>query len=243
MPVTGEPRIIYGRDAYIPEWSPVYDDLALSVPVKNNGVPMGFTLRDVLPERRWAVQASGELMDQRDFEERYKQYIERTVVDGRLVSIRSKNARFDAGVAPIPRVDRFVNTAHDFMGREIRIGFNPEKAPEKKDIVPIAAAPSSPALRVQIAQLSELKERGILSDEQFSAEVSRLVTEPVAPAPSGPPPGFALAPAGPEEAPVTAATAEVFAARCGKECASKAGQMAHERNCKACNPTEPQEAA
>lgn len=236
--VEGEPRVVYGRDAYVPEWSPRFSDADLDADVKQNGQPLGFKLRDVLPERRWAVTEGGELMSQRDFEDQYLRFAERVVYQGRIISVRSQNPYYDPKLGHIPRVEAFVNVAHDYLGREIRIGFDPNKPPEKKaaNAAPQPAPTATPqVLRVQLETLASLKESGVLSDEQFSAEVSRLLTVPAPQPPAGPPPGFALVePAHTEPEAAAAAPAEVFAAKCGRECASKAGRAAHERNCDDC---------
>lgn len=238
VPTLGEPKVVYGREAYIPEWAPATQDLSLVV--RYDGKPLHFTIGDMLPERRWCVTETGDLMNQRDFEERFKMWRARVVRDGRILSIQSANRYWDPNLDPVPNVRAFASVTHDWQGKEIRIGFNPNKPATAREeqvqtAVPVA---TGTALRGQLEVLNELKERGVLSDEQFAGEVSRVLTGPKPEPPAGPPEGFSSLSA--EE---VAKDEMERTARCGKLCASKAGRVAHERHCETCSPPPTLDAA
>lgn len=236
----GEPKILYARDAYLPEWTPAFGEVELDNEVRQNGKSLGFTIRQMLPERRWAVTPSGEVLEQRDFEEKYTNWMLQVVRGGRLVPISASNPYFDPKVLPIPRVERFVAMTQDYQGKEMRIGFDPNKPPEAGAVAIVAkdasgreVNPTAPNdLKVQrLTVISDLKERGIISAEAAASEMAAILLEPQAPAPIAPPPGFSAVKVV-EDIPLEETITHL--AKCGYAAKSKAGQMAHERNCDDC---------
>lgn len=237
----GEPKVIFGRDAYIPAFSPSWASEHMSIQVKQDGKALGFTIGEMLPERRWCVKETGELLDQRDFEGLYQQFVSYTVVGGKLINVASANGYFDVKLVPVPRVERFAAAAYDFDGRETRIGFDPNKPPAKNDAPAVVrdhrgyeVAPSNPNDEkvVRLTVLADLKNRGLISDEALSSEMSSILLEPQAPAQPVAPEGFDVAK---DEALEVEAT--VHAAPCGFQARSKTGALSHARSCDDCKTT------
>lgn len=240
-PITGainEPRIIYGREAYMPEFTPAFTESELDLTVLDKGKPLPFTIRQVLPERRWAIQNSGELLPELEYERRYLLWAERVVRGNppRIIPIRASNQYFDRALIAIPTARRFVNVAFDYQGREIEIGFDPDKLPNPKaqkfellDASGNSINPMLPQSNAKIDQLTVIEgmqARGVLDEEAARAERQRILGEPVITS-SAPPQGFTQTEATePERISVTA--------KCGKSCASLAGMLAHERSCAKC---------
>lgn len=233
MQMTGRDEAIYGRDAYIPAFTPVFSELDLNCPVKDGDKLLGFTIRDVLPERRWAIRENGTLLGENEFRQRYLEWASKVSRGGRVIPIASVNGLFDASLVPVPTPAAFVSVAHDFQGREIRIGFDPNKAPEKgkfilrdgegREVDPLA--PSAKKVE-RMTVLAELQEKGVLSPEQLAKELSSTLAVPVRI----------------EEPPTTTGATnrervpnrEEVTALCGRSCKGNAGKLAHERKCVRC---------
>ena len=234
-------QVVPGRlpqyQAYVPDWSPIFDESALDREVKNRGIGLGFTVRQVLPERRWAIDPeTGECMDQRDFEERYKLYISLTVSGGSVVSVQKNNRYFDPSVAPIPGVSGFVGAALDWQGKEIAIGFDPDKPATVKETevkvynhegeeVSNEAGLKPAAVSAKLETLTELLSDGTIDAEEFAKRTQALVKSKAAPGQTAvePPPNFKMAePVDPEK---------LACGVCGKVAKSMAGKAAHERHC------------
>ncbi len=75
MGVPSQVQLIPERDEFVPPW-PVPQDLSLVVTQNGVLIGKGFTVGDVLPERRWAIQADGEVMPRLEFEQKYLQKLE-----------------------------------------------------------------------------------------------------------------------------------------------------------------------
>lgn len=248
IPQSGRaPQVVYGTTTYIPEWQTplTADDLAR--PVLQNGEELGFVLGDVMPSRQWAVnQKNGELLEQRDFERLYEVYATRHVPVGsnEVVDIRRGNRLFDPKIVPVPTVRNFVSRGLDWQGKEVSIGYDPDKLPDARegDIKvydsrgeEVTGSRDSRPIDItkQLEVLTALRERGRLTDVEYAQEVAALATgDALAPRVEDVPVGFE-----PMGITVEAASAELTA-RCGKVCGSKAGRGAHERHCDKCNPKE-----
>ncbi len=121
------------RSTYIPHWTPNHPDL--DVDVSQDGEPLGFKLRQVLPERRWAVKTNGELIDPRDYRDQYVKWIARECVgSGQIVSIASHNRHFNPELVGIPPLREFVDCKIDGSGKRVPINYNPDhvSAPKPK---------------------------------------------------------------------------------------------------------------
>ncbi len=113
LPSTHRP--IVERGTYIPAWYKEHKDLSIRV-VDQEGGDLGFTVADVLPERRWAIGQNGKLISEQEFENRYRDWIGRIVLrDGRLVSVGAVNKYFDITLETVPCVDDFVDAKLDPM--------------------------------------------------------------------------------------------------------------------------------
>lgn len=236
----GEPKVIFGRDAYIPAFSPSWKDEHMGIDITQNGKPLGFTLGQMLPERRWCVQETGELMDQRDFESLYQQFASYTVVGGKLVNVPAANGYFDVKLIPVPRIERFACAQFDYDGREVKIGFDPNKPPAKSEAPVVLrdhrgyeVAPQNPndTKVARLTVLADLKNKGLISDEALASEMGSILLEPQPAAAPAVPEGFAPAPVEAEP------EATVHTAPCGFQARSKAGAAAHARNCADCKAT------
>lgn len=239
------PEVIYGRQAYKPEWQVDPSKSQMETPVTQDGKKLGFKIGQMLPERWWTVNVeTGELISQRDFESLWEKYVSYHVPVGsrEVVSIRRANEYFDEKLAPVPRVEIYASRALDWQGKEISIGFDPDaKADVREEEIKVYDSngeevrpglfqrPSDVVARLGI--LNDLKARGRLTESEYVEEVAQLTATPTASAAPEIPAGFS--PAKTEEEAQIAVTA-----RCGKVCASAAGKAAHERHCSECNPAE-----
>ncbi len=134
-------RPIIERGTYIPAWYKEHTDLGVRV-VDQNGGDLGFTVADVLPERRWAISQSGRLIGEQEFENRYRDWIGRiTVKDGRIISMGAVNKYFDVTLETVPPIDDFVDAKLDPMRpgelRYVPIGYNNAVALSRTKIRPI----------------------------------------------------------------------------------------------------------
>ena len=72
-------EIIPERNTVIPEWAPKIQDFSMRVKIRNGEqveeIPPGFTIGDVAPEYRWAIDPeTGVVMDDADFKETFKKW-------------------------------------------------------------------------------------------------------------------------------------------------------------------------
>ena len=121
------------RLTYIPSWYAQHTAEQLSLPVLDDDDGMlGFTIAEVLPERRWAITADGHLLPQHTFEQRYKQWIERVLTPNGVVELKRFNKYFNVDIETVPGVDDFVDakpdpsmpTADPRMIRYVAIAYN-----------------------------------------------------------------------------------------------------------------------
>jgi hypothetical protein len=217
------------RGTYVPSWCPwlANKDADLNIPVKHEGEPLGFTVAQVLPERRWAVQLDGELLDQREFAEEIQRWYIPMLPEG-------GEARYE----PIPRVERFVSMTWEGPDRGyMEIGFDPDKAPPEK-LKPqynqegeisrhvIEERNQAKEKQAKLEQLAELLAEGVITEAQFAEKSKAMLLdkegkpEPVLEAVS-------------EAEPVAEPEPEFEVALCGKDV--KAGYLKqHMGRCKDC---------
>ena len=68
----GRPGTLSHRGIFITPWYKPHENLDL--PVTQHGKPLGFKIADVAVERRWAIDANGEVMDSREFIDRLTEW-------------------------------------------------------------------------------------------------------------------------------------------------------------------------
>lgn len=129
----GAAQVIEERDDFVPPWYVPHETPGL-IRVTENGkpVPPGFTVADVLPERRWAIQPDGELLSGLDFKE---QYLNKCELWFRYCSIEAKQGITVRGphkdwsrhrvYVPSPRDYVCVQVDPTDPRREIPLGFDP----------------------------------------------------------------------------------------------------------------------
>lgn len=138
-----------GNSNYIPSW---YREHRLNAEVTQDGQPLGFRIAQVLVWRRWAVQETGELMPQLEFEREYKRYL-----TGWAVA-----SNFDPNLKHIPNVRAFVATK--MLGDHyVDMAFNPDLRASK----PIEA---------KYNQEGELSEHYLREQKQDTERLSKMET-------------------------------------------------------------------
>lgn len=190
------PVPVPGRAAYIPEWSPSFGPLDLAREVRSEGRGLGFPVSSVMPERRWAiVPGTGELVENKEFTERYQMWKSRAFVDGKFIAIGQLTKFFDHTAIPVPNIVEFVNAKLDQDGREVPIAFDadarPEAAPqalynqEGELAIEVRKMLSPDKLRTQLELLTEQMRAGKWTADEYAAQVSALTqaqsAEPAAP--------------------------------------------------------------
>lgn len=101
------------RGTYIPRWYTPHGDPSRQVLDENDG-DLGFTVGQVLPERRWAIAEDGHLLPQHQFEQRFKQWCERVLApNGAIIEIKRFNKYFNVDLETVPGVDEFVDAKPD----------------------------------------------------------------------------------------------------------------------------------
>lgn len=110
------------REMYYPAWAPSFeglDDLEIKSEEgeqyyhgdkDEGGNDRPVTLRDVAPERRWAIDYdTGRVMNQRDFQELFWEWCAfKCTAEGVVVDLTKGNRHFDARSEPVPMVSEFV---------------------------------------------------------------------------------------------------------------------------------------
>lgn len=167
---TGQMRPGFEDGTYIPAW--YKDHVNKEVQVLDNGVPMGFTISQVLPERRWAIQEDGSLLEQHIFEKQFIQWISLHHAGDNLA---------DPSKEYIPSAAKFVNRRLDFNGKGVEILFD-ENKPAEEEIKPIytqqgdlSTEASKKLAKLQVLQ--EMQEEGNLTSEEYAAKTALLLKE------------------------------------------------------------------
>lgn len=238
------PEPVPGRPAYVPEWSPTFSREDLARQVRYQGVELGFTVAEVMPERRWAITPeTGELIEIRRFSELYQSWKSKVFAGGQLRSVGEENALFDPTAVAVPEIRHFVDAKLDQDGREIPIRFDPEApAPAKAERVlydhqgevakSVREALAPARVTAQLELLTQQYLEGQWTREQYAHAVARLTqkadAEPAAPTTL--PEGFDAIRSEPEPEPEP----PVWMADCGFEARSAAGLSGHQRFCPKC---------
>jgi len=215
------------RGTYVPSWCP-WDTQKWPtyVEVSQEKVTLGYKVSDVLPERRWAIQQNGDMLDQRAFEDQYKKYLSGFALP----------ATVDINAEAIPRVERYVGVKIDPIAPErlVEMHYDPFK---RSPVVPEAKYNQEGEISVhylqeqqektdklvRMEQLSGLLKDSIISQETYLRLVDELgpVKEPekveTAPEPQ------------PEPEPK-----QMVTSLCGVERPAGNSIRMHERKCKKC---------
>lgn len=110
------------REVYIPAWGNEHTNPNLTV--RQDGRSLGFTVGEMLPERRWAVGLDGELMNQRDFEDNLKRWRSYACTRaGTVVAMGAVNKHFDPGLEGYPQVADFVDRHLDAHGKLVPLTY------------------------------------------------------------------------------------------------------------------------
>jgi hypothetical protein len=176
--------IIPERKTHASSWGLYHTDLDL--PVKHEGEALGHTIRDVPIDRRYALDLGGNTLSQRDFEELHaRHYMEHYHI--------AKRPPDEVHLRAIPSVRDYVSVVCDPQNPAKLVPLadwlhekNPTPPPAGPKVLynrkgePVAmeteAASTTDDLLIRLAQIQEMKDRGVLTAEQHSAEVTRLVS-------------------------------------------------------------------
>jgi len=225
------------RGTYIPSWCKWRTNgWERAVDVTQDGKSLGFKVEQVLPERRWAIEQSGELLSQIFFESEYKRYLSGFIVPA--------GVKLDA--EPIPCVERWVRKTVDPTdpARLIDIGFDPLKPAEEKQEAKynqegdlsfrfLAEQKEASQRLAKTDQLKDLRDQGIITDAQYFEQVEAL--QPVVEV-------EARAVVGPEPEPEVPKT-NLLPTLCGEQRQQGASIRMHEMRCKKCNQIKEKQAA
>ena len=69
------PGTLTARGTFVPPWYRPHLDPHLAV-LREDGTPLGFRIREVAPERRWAIADDGRVMNKHDFRDRLQEWYE-----------------------------------------------------------------------------------------------------------------------------------------------------------------------
>lgn len=160
------------RSHYIPAWYEPHTHLDMEV--TRYGRPLGFTIRNVLPFRRWAIDATGEILEQHVFDEKYKQYLGAFKTD----------QHFSELYESMPAVQSFVSQKFDGNGQLVDIFYNDDGRVEKTEkytadgeVAPewIARNADQADKLSKIEALTELLKDGIITKEQYTAKTTAIL--------------------------------------------------------------------
>ncbi len=169
------------RGTYIPSWCPWHaKGWDTNRAVHLNSEPLGFKVSDVLPERRWAILETGDIMDQRSFEDDYLRYMTGFGLPSFV----------DPKFEPMPRAERFVAKTFDPVDprRLMDIGFDPLKPAEQsleakhdqegnvsRHYLEEQKAAQGKLSKIDL--LNDLLAKGAITKEQFAEMVGGITTE------------------------------------------------------------------
>lgn len=239
------------RETYVPAWGTRHS--SESIQVTQNGEPCGFSVGDVLPERRWAIEPSGELKGQLEFERDYLKWITNVCTpDRRVIPLASVNKNYAPALEHIPNVYDFVAVKYDDNEKLVPIDYDATKAAPKvqrklydhegrpmsaKEAAKASARRSSD--RESLAQmklLQTLHADGKLSADDLASAVTALLAGDSTDAESeiaSPPEGFDRVESD-EEWIAAAPKRKTIVAPCGKEFPKQGSLTMHMRFCGDC---------
>jgi len=177
-----------------------------------NGVPVKFGMLPI--ERRWAVNASGKMLEQRDFEDKH--------FDWYTLHFKAKDKTpDDATSRPIPLIERFLSDTWGPSGEDYRmIGFDPNRTAEGPAVRPDFKLNDTTELSgYEQVKESDAEKRATAAEAELATLRAKLAEtpEPAKPKRRGNKP---------------------FAAKCGQMI--RGGQAVHIKHCTAgCNDPEP----
>lgn len=159
----------------VPSWTPRHD---LSVPVRYDGRELGFTVGDMLPERRFAVGIDGELIGRLEFAEQYRRFW------------LSQTANEEPSLVAIPNAVEFVSVTRDQDGRMVPIGWDAENDRSREPAVKghggvltpeqIAARSAADTERIEMEMVKRLVRDGVLTAEQGMQQILGIGGSPAA---------------------------------------------------------------
>lgn len=164
------------RGTLVPNWTPNHNP---ETDVRMDGKPLGFKVKDMLPERRWAVDEFGHVLDLRDFKDQYQRWF------------ASHSKKEDPILVAVPDRLEFVSGTYDRDNRPAFINFDPgdpgvvkpsEKYDHKGEIfVSTKEDAQQSETRGALKVLAALKKAGKLTAEEYAERVLLLTAEDEAP--------------------------------------------------------------
>jgi hypothetical protein len=160
------------RSHYIPGWYEPHTNLDLQV--KHLGIPQGFQIGRVLPYRRWAVDADGNMLDQKTFEDQYMRYL------GGFEVAATTDLRNES----MPNVRAYVRMKLDRVGSLVDMDFEDdgaivktEKYTEHGEIAPEFLVKHQEQAKTlsKMEMLTQLVADGLLTPAQLAERVAQLL--------------------------------------------------------------------
>lgn len=159
--------------APIPSWTPRHD---MTVSVMSEGRALGFTVGDMLPERRFAVAIDGELIGRLEFSEQYRRFW------------LAQTANEEPSLVAIPNIVEFVSVTRDQDGRMVPIGWDRDNDRPREPAVKghggiltpeqIAARAEVDTERVETEIIKRLVRDGVLTAEQGMQQIMGIGASP-----------------------------------------------------------------
>jgi predicted DNA-binding protein (UPF0251 family) len=158
------------RGLVIPSWTPRHKSLDMAV--FHEDKPMGFSVGDMLPERRWAVDANGNTLERREFKESFQKFW----------MMHTKNEVAD--LVPIPNIKEFISQTVGPEGKMVPIGWSlederPVEIKDRRDYPSLS--PDQAAARdtmttdaAKIALIKGMVKKGTLTAAQGMEEIMQL---------------------------------------------------------------------
>ncbi len=140
--------------------------------VRCDGKSLGFTIGDMLPERRFAVGTDGELIGRLEFAERYRRFW------------LAQAANEEPSLVAIPNIVEFVSATHDQDGRMVPIGWDSDNDRPREPAVKghggiltpeqIEARAAIDSGHIETEVIKRLVRDGILSAEAGMEQILRI---------------------------------------------------------------------
>lgn len=246
-------EIIPERNKVVPPWAKTIRDFSVTVKELVDGtpqeIPPGFTIGEVAPEYRWAVDAdTGVIMDQATFQLQFEKWYN--------AHYTMRGAQVEGEPVNIPTVKSFVSRKvdPDHPSKVVPMTYDPNRPVLSKPRLmydrdgenPISpeeamARQKSDKAGAQMEMLVKMHSDGILTDAQFAEQSKKVFGGSVVvgdegadssgPAAVEPPPGFS--PKADAPPPQEQSEPDTVTTLCGKEVKVR-GKHVHERQCAEC---------
>lgn len=162
---------------YVPAWYEPHANQNLEV--RHLGVGQGFPIHKVMQYRRWALDAEGNTLDQKEFEDLYLRYL------GGFKTTATHDPRNES----VPYVLAFVRMKYDRVGSLVDMDFEDdgaitktEKYTQEGEIAPeylLKNQEKSDKL-AKIEMLADLAKEGVLTPNQFQSKAAEIIGASVA---------------------------------------------------------------